>query len=121
RNSLADTPPQGTVPGDSDGAGIAGGDRKHDAGVFTAGDGKNLAGGGIGGGVVNVVEDGHRDVGGIPGALYAQQGGALLLFVSGQFQLFAAGFGLGPDRFIDTAAVDHIFAQSYVPGVVPAD
>ena len=67
-----------------------------------------------------IVEDGHRDIGGVPGVLHAEIGRARPLFVAGQGQGVAAGFGLGPDCFINTAPVDHIFPDPHVPGAVLA-
>ena len=66
RERLAAAPPQRRDPGDPDRAAVAGGDVQHKAGVFAAAKGKFRARF-VGGAVVAIVEDGHRDIGGVPG------------------------------------------------------
>ena len=90
---LKAAPVIGRMIPDTDRAGVASGNRQHNAFILAAGDGKGLTVF-IGGIVVAVVKDGQRDGGLGSLVLYSQAGNAALLFIADKMQRIAAGLGL---------------------------
>ena len=94
----------GGLVGDHDRTGVARRDVQGDAGVLAGAEGVFLAGSFVHGMVVAVVENRHRDVGGLAVIFHFQIGLAAPLLVGEQVQVVAARLGLCPDGLVGAAS-----------------